>query len=136
LIRVRYSPRLSQNLRPASPFALDDYLAVPRAPEVHRGCFRLARGMPEFGPHVLLLRAQVKWMPKNFGIPSPIFETLRDSEDTLRAALAELAEDKRQRKPNISQRKLAEYLADQMGYRGVRNVEALLASRARVAESH
>jgi hypothetical protein len=41
LIRVRYSPRLSQNLKPASPFALDDYLAVPRAPKVHRGCFSL-----------------------------------------------------------------------------------------------
>lgn len=68
-------------------------------------------------------------------IPSPIFETLRDSEDTLRATLAELAEDKRKQRPNISERKLAEYLADQMGYRGAKNVEALLAARERAAKS-
>ena len=68
-------------------------------------------------------------------IPSPIFETLRDSEDTLRTTLAELAEDKRKQKPNISERKLAEYLADQMGYRGTKNVEALVASRERIAKS-
>ena len=52
-------------------------------------------------------------------IPSPIVETLRDSEDTLRTTLAELAE----------------YLADQMGYRGTKNVEALVASRERIAKS-
>jgi hypothetical protein len=74
-------------------------------------------------------------MPMNSVIPSPIFETLRDSEDTLRTTLAELAEDKRKQKPNISERKLAEYLADQMGYRGAKNVEALVASRERIAKS-
>ena len=74
-------------------------------------------------------------MASNSVIPSPIFETLRDSEDTLRTTLAELAEDKRRQKPNISQRKLAEYLADQMGYRGAKNVEALIAARERVAKS-
>ena len=74
-------------------------------------------------------------MPINSVIPSPIFETLRDSEDTLRTTLAELAEDKRKQKPNISERKLAEYLADQMGYRGAKNVEALVASRERIFKS-
>ena len=74
-------------------------------------------------------------MQINSVIPSPIFETLRDSEDTLRTTLAELAEDKRKQKPNISERKLAEYLADQMGYRGAKNVEALVASRERIAKS-
>jgi hypothetical protein len=74
-------------------------------------------------------------MTINSVIPSPIFETLRDSEDTLRTTLAELAEDKRKQKPNISERKLAEYLADQMGYRGTKNVEALVASRERIAKS-
>ena len=57
-------------------------------------------------------------MPISSVIPSPIFETLKDSEETLRTTLAELATDKRKQKPNISERKLAEYLADQMGYRG------------------
>jgi hypothetical protein len=74
-------------------------------------------------------------MPINSAIPSPIFETLRDSEDTLRTTLAELAHDKRKQKPNISERKLAEYLAYQMGYRGAKYVEALVASRERVAKS-
>ena len=74
-------------------------------------------------------------MASNSVIPSPIFETLRDSEDTLRTTLAELAEDKRKAKPNISERKLAEYLADQMGYRGARIVEALVAARERMAKS-
>ena len=74
-------------------------------------------------------------MSTNSVIPSPIFETLRDSEDTLRTTLAELAEDKRKQRPNISERKLAEYLADQMGYRGAKNVEALVASRERIAKS-
>jgi hypothetical protein len=74
-------------------------------------------------------------MAMNSVIPSPIFETLRDSEDTLRTTLAELAEDKRKQRPNISERKLAEYLADQMGYRGAKNVEALVASRERIAKS-
>jgi len=74
-------------------------------------------------------------MPINSVIPSPIFETIRDSEDTLRTTLAELAEDKRKQRPNISERKLAEYLADQMGYRGAKNVEALVASRERIAKS-
>ncbi len=68
-------------------------------------------------------------------IPSPILETLRDSEDTLRTTLAELAQDKRKQKPNISDRKLAEYLDDQMGYRGAKKVEALVASRERIAKS-
>jgi hypothetical protein len=74
-------------------------------------------------------------MPINSVIPSPIFETLRDSEDTLRTTLAELAEDKRKQRPKISERKLAEYLADQMGYRGAKNVEALVASRERIFKS-
>ena len=74
-------------------------------------------------------------MPINSVIPSPIFETLKDSEETLRTTLAELAEDKRKQRPNISERKLAEYLADQMGYRGAKNVEALVASRERIAKS-
>jgi hypothetical protein len=74
-------------------------------------------------------------MASNSVIPSPIFETLHDSEDTLRTTLAELAEDKRKSKPNISERKLAEYLADQMGYRGAKNVEALIAARARIFKS-
>ena len=74
-------------------------------------------------------------MAINSTIPSPIFETLRESEDTLRTTLAELAQDKRKQKPNISERKLAEYLADQMGYRGARNVEALVAARERIAKS-
>jgi hypothetical protein len=74
-------------------------------------------------------------MPISSVIPSPIFETLKDSEETLRSTLAELAHDKRKQKPNISERKLAEYLADQMGYRGARNVEALVASRERIAKS-
>jgi hypothetical protein len=74
-------------------------------------------------------------MPISSVIPSPIFETLKDSEETLRTTLAELAHDKRKQKPNISERKLAEYLADQMGYRGARNVEALVASRERIAKS-
>ncbi len=74
-------------------------------------------------------------MANNSVIPSPIFETLRDSEETLRTTLAELAQDKRKRQPKISERKLAEYLADQMGYRGAKNVEALVASRERIAKS-
>jgi hypothetical protein len=74
-------------------------------------------------------------MASNSVIPSPIVETLRDNDDTLRTTLAELAEDKRKQKPNISQRKLAEYLADQMGYRGARNVEALVAARTRIFKS-
>ena len=74
-------------------------------------------------------------MPISSVIPSPILETLKDSEETLRTTLAELAQDKRKQKPNISERKLAEYLADQMGYRGARNVEALVASRERIAKS-
>jgi hypothetical protein len=68
-------------------------------------------------------------------IPSPILETIRESEGTLRETLAELAEDKRKANPKISDRKLAEYLADQMGYRGAKNVEALIASRERIAKS-
>jgi hypothetical protein len=74
-------------------------------------------------------------MASNSVIPSPILETLRDNDETLRTTLAELAEDKRKQKPNISQRKLAEYLADQMGYRGARNVEALVAARTRIFKS-
>ena len=74
-------------------------------------------------------------MPISSVIPSPILETLKDSEETLRTTLAELAQDKRKQKPNISERKLAEYLADQMGYRGAKNVEALLAARERSAKS-
>jgi hypothetical protein len=68
-------------------------------------------------------------------IPSPILEAISESEDTLRETLAELAEDKRKAQPRITERKLAEYLADQMGYRGAKNVEALIASRERVAKS-
>ncbi|HYL57593.1 MAG TPA: hypothetical protein VEU51_01895 [Candidatus Acidoferrales bacterium] len=68
-------------------------------------------------------------------IPSPILETIRDSEGTLRETLTELAQDKRKANPKISDRKLAEYLADQMGYRGAKNVEALVASRERIAKS-
>ncbi len=68
-------------------------------------------------------------------IPSPIFESLGDSDQTLMTTLTELAEDKRKQRPNISERKLAEYLADQMGYRGRGNVQALLTSRARIAKS-
>jgi hypothetical protein len=68
-------------------------------------------------------------------IPSPIFETLHESDQTLRTTLTELSEDKRKQTPNISDRKLAEYLAYQMGYRGRGNVQALLDSRARVAKS-
>jgi hypothetical protein len=68
-------------------------------------------------------------------IPSPIFESLEDSDQTLRATLTELAEDKRKQRPNISERKLAEYLADQMGYRGRGNVQSLIASRARITKS-
>jgi hypothetical protein len=82
-----------------------------------------------------MIDAQVNGMASNSVIPSPIFETLRDSEDTLRTTLAELAEDKRKQRPNISERKLAEYLADQMGYRGAKNVEALVAARERIAKS-
>jgi hypothetical protein len=51
-------------------------------------------------------------------IPSPILETLEESDQTLRTPLGELAEDKRRQRPNISERELAEYLAYQMGYRG------------------
>ncbi|MDO8432977.1 MAG: hypothetical protein Q7S58_11270 [Candidatus Binatus sp.] len=68
-------------------------------------------------------------------IPSPILETLQESEGTLNSVLSELAEDKIKADPKISQRKLAEYLADQMGYRGAKNVEALLAARERSAKS-
>lgn len=68
-------------------------------------------------------------------IPSPISEAIHASEETLRSTLAELAEDKRKAMPKISERKLAEYLADQMGYRGAKNVEALVASRERIAKS-
>ncbi len=64
-------------------------------------------------------------------IPSPIFESLGESDQTLVATLNELAEDKRKQRPNITERKLAEYLADQMGYRGRGNVQArCVASRA------
>ena len=68
-------------------------------------------------------------------IPSPIFESLKGSDETLRITLTELAEDKRRQNPNISERKLAEYLADQMGYRGRGNVQALIASRLRITKS-
>jgi hypothetical protein len=68
-------------------------------------------------------------------IPSPIFESLGGSDQTLRTTLTELAEDKRKQRPNISERKLAEYLADQMGSRGPGNVQALVASRARFTTS-
>jgi hypothetical protein len=69
-------------------------------------------------------------------IPSPILESLEGADhQTLRATLTELAEDKRKQKPNISERKLAEYLADQMGYRGRGNVQALVASRERITKS-
>ena len=49
--------------------------------------------------------------------------------------LSELSEDKRKQTPNISERKLAEYLADQMGYRGRGNVQALVDSRVRITKS-
>ena len=68
-------------------------------------------------------------------IPSPIFESLEGSDQTLRTTLSELAEDKRKRTPNISERKVAEYLADQMGYRGRGNVEALVVARTRITKS-
>jgi hypothetical protein len=68
-------------------------------------------------------------------IPSPIFESLGESDQTLVATLTELAEDKRKQRPNITERKLAEYLADQMGYRGRGNVQALVASRQRANKS-
>lgn len=68
-------------------------------------------------------------------IPSPIFESLEGSDETLRITLTELAEDKRRQSPNISERKLAEYLADQMGYRGRGNVQALIASSLRITKS-
>jgi hypothetical protein len=98
-------------------------------------CFRLTKGMQEFRRRYATIGNIGDGMPTNSVIPSPIFETLRDSEDTLRTTLAELAEDKRKQRPNISERKLAEYLADQMGYRGAKNVEALVASRERIAKS-
>ena len=68
-------------------------------------------------------------------IPSPIFESLEGSDQTVRSMLSELAEDKHKQSPNISERKLAEYLANQMGYRGRGNVQALVASRARITKS-
>jgi len=68
-------------------------------------------------------------------IPSPIFESLEESDQTLRTTLSELSEDKRKQTPNISERKLAEYLADQMGYRGRGNVQALVDSHARIIKS-
>jgi hypothetical protein len=68
-------------------------------------------------------------------IPSPIFESLEESDLTLWTTLNELSEDKRRQMPNISERKLAEYLACQMGYRGRGNVQALIASRARIIKS-
>jgi hypothetical protein len=68
-------------------------------------------------------------------IPSPIFESLEESDLTLWTTLSELSEDKRREMPNISERKLAEYLADQMGYRGRGNVQALVASRVRIVKS-
>jgi hypothetical protein len=68
-------------------------------------------------------------------IPSPIFESLEGSDQTLLTTLSELSEDKRKQTPNISERKMAEYLADQMGYRSRGNVEALVASRARITQS-
>ena len=68
-------------------------------------------------------------------IPSPIFEALGPADQTLRDTLAELAAEKRKQMPNISDRELAEYLADQMGYRGPGNVRALVASRERITKS-
>jgi len=68
-------------------------------------------------------------------IPSPIFESIEGSDQTLLTTLSELSEDKRKQTPNISERKLAEYLADQMGYRGRGNVQALVDSRARIIKS-
>ncbi len=68
-------------------------------------------------------------------IPSPIFESIEGSDETLLATLSELSEDKRKQTPNISERKLAEYLADQMGYRGRGNVQALVDSRVRITKS-
>jgi hypothetical protein len=59
-------------------------------------------------------------------IPSPILESLNGSDQTLRTTLGELAEDIRKQRPNITERKLAEYLAEQMGYRGRGNVQALV----------
>ena len=68
-------------------------------------------------------------------IPSPILESLEGSDQMLQTTLSELAEDKRKRSPKITERKLAEYLADQMGYRGPGNVKALVESRVRIAKS-
>ena len=68
-------------------------------------------------------------------IPSPIFESIEGSDETLLTTLSELSEDKRKQTPNISERKLAEYLADQMGYRGRGNVKALVDSRVRITKS-
>ena len=68
-------------------------------------------------------------------IPSPILESLQQSQETLRNTLEELAQDKRKLSHGISERKVAEYLAVQMGYRGVHNVEALVASLERAARS-
>ena len=68
-------------------------------------------------------------------IPSRILEAIEESDQTLLATLAELVEDKRKQRPNISERELAAYLADQMGYRGPGNVRALVASRARINKS-
>jgi hypothetical protein len=68
-------------------------------------------------------------------IPSPILEALNESDQTLRATLTELAQDKRTQRPNISERQLAEYLAGQMGYRGRGNVRALISSRERATKS-
>jgi hypothetical protein len=69
-------------------------------------------------------------------IPSPIiFESLEGSDQTLRTTLTELPEDKRKQRPNISERKLAEYLADQIGYRGPGDLQALVASRPRITKS-
>ena len=101
----------------------------------NRARIRLTYGMHKFRRVCATIASIGDSMPINSVIPSPIFETLRDSEDTLRTTLAELAEDKRKQKPNISDRKLAEYLADQMGYRGAKNVEALVASRERILKS-
>jgi hypothetical protein len=68
-------------------------------------------------------------------IPSPIFESLQQSQETLRTTLEELAQDKRRLSLGIWEREVAEYLAVQMGYRGVHNVEALVASLGRAARS-
>ena len=71
------------------------------------------------------------------GRPGPIsyLESLEESDQTLRTTLNEFAKGMRKKRPNISERKLAEYLADQMGYGGRGNVEALVASRARINKS-